>query len=339
MNPTHTRHRNLLRVLTYHRIADPAQTPLLNPGLVSATPSVFAKQMKYLADNYHAVSLNQVIDCLDEGKALPKRAVLVTFDDGYFDFEEIAWPIVKRHRLPATIFVPTGFPDQPDRCFWWDKLYAAFVKTSREDIEIPALGRLPLGDHQQRRQSLARLQAHVKTLRHYEALSFVDKVCEKLGNGHLNIPSTMNWSQLRRLAQEGVALAAHTRNHPILTRVPLTEVREEIRGSYEDLRREIGTIIPAFAYPNGNHNEKIVKILKEEGFKVAFTGLRGNNDMVSTDPLRLCRLNIGKRTGPRIFRLRLLQWFTYVEKWRHRKKRHVDYFDDNRQRAMTKDTL
>lgn len=328
LSAKHKRQRDLLRVLTYHRVADPDQTPLLHPGLVSATPSGFAWQIGYLAANYHVVSLNEVADCLLVGKALPERAVLITFDDGYFDFEEIAWPILKAQSLPATIFVPTGFPDRRDRCFWWDKLFAAFVTTSRADIQIAALGVLSLGQ-EQRLQSLARVQNHVKSLPHHEALTLVDDVCEKLGNGPLAIPSTMSWEQLRKLTKEGVTLGAHTCTHPILTRIPLEGAREEIRASHEALTSEVGTVLPVFAYPNGNHNEHIVGILREEGFKLAFTGLRGINDMRSTDPLRLRRLNITRRTNPTIFRMRLLKWFIYIDKWRHRKRRHVDYFGDN----------
>src|SRR5512138_1997070 len=104
----------MLRVLTYHRVADPHATPWLNPALVSALPAVFEQQMAYVSRRYAAVSLEEVIDAAVRRIRLPRRAVLITFDDAYRDFGEIAWPILRRHRLPATLFVPTAYPGAPD---------------------------------------------------------------------------------------------------------------------------------------------------------------------------------------------------------------------------------
>ena len=70
--------RNTLRVLTYHRVANPEDTPTLNPRLISATPAVFAQQMEYLARRYHVVSLPQVHAAVVSGATPPQRAVLIT---------------------------------------------------------------------------------------------------------------------------------------------------------------------------------------------------------------------------------------------------------------------
>src|SRR2546421_516354 len=104
---------NVLRVLTYHRVDEPGARPKLNPGLISATPEVFDQEMSYLAANYHVVSMPELLQAYRTGTPLPPRAVLVTFDDAYCDFAEHAWPTLKRYRLPATLFVPTAYPDQP----------------------------------------------------------------------------------------------------------------------------------------------------------------------------------------------------------------------------------
>src|SRR3712207_2813854 len=115
---------NLLRVLTYHRVDEPDAQPTLYPGLISATPAAFEQQMRYLSKHYNVVSMAEVLAAF-QGAALPPRSVLVTFDDAYRDFAEHAWPTLRRYRLPATVFVPTAFPDRPQRIFWWDQLYHA----------------------------------------------------------------------------------------------------------------------------------------------------------------------------------------------------------------------
>jgi peptidoglycan/xylan/chitin deacetylase (PgdA/CDA1 family) len=311
---------NLLRILTYHRVADPAKNPELNPRIISATPTLFAAQMRYLSGSYNVVSMEQALDAILFQRTLPERAVLITFDDGYFDFKDVAWPILKKLNLPATVFVPTSYPGESNRFFWWDKLYAAFTQTTESNLQIAALDLLSLGNREQRMQSLKLVQNHVKTLPNSEAMELVDDICKRLGVEGVVKQATMDWDQLRTLANEGVTLGAHTRTHPLLTRLTVDAAREEIKNSYKDLKREIGDILPVFAYPNGNHDQDIVDILIQEQLKLAVTVIDGFNDINTADPLRLHRTEVTQRTSLMLFRIRLQKWFSYVDKWRHRKK-------------------
>src|SRR5262245_62081377 len=115
----------MLRVVTYHRVAEAEHTPLLDPSMISATPTDFRRQIEFVRQYYDVVSLQDVLDFLGHGRRLPKRPVLLTFDDAYRDFATVVWPILKQHRLPATLFVPTAYASDPDSAFWWDRLYRA----------------------------------------------------------------------------------------------------------------------------------------------------------------------------------------------------------------------
>jgi peptidoglycan/xylan/chitin deacetylase (PgdA/CDA1 family) len=309
------RRPNLLRVLTYHRVDEPNAHPALYPGLISATPEAFDQQMSYLAANYHVVSMPELLDACRTGTALPPRAVMVTFDDACRDFAEHAWPTLKRYRLPATLFVPTSFPDHPERTFWWDRLYQAVRATARRDDLDTPLGRLPLQTATQRALAFARLKDYVKTLPHGTAMAWVEQTCADLGAPRAE-HSVLGWDKLRQLARDGVTLGAHTQTHPLMNRVSPDEVRAEAVGSLRDLEREIGAVPPIFAYPSGGFNDEVVRILRREGFALAFTTVRGVNDMREADRLRLRRINIGRRTNLAIFRARLLPWSLYLNRWR-----------------------
>src|SRR5688572_8302859 len=100
---------NLLRALMYHRVADAADRPDLATSLISATPADFRAQMEHLVAHYRPVSAHEVLDSFELGRALPPRSVLVTFDDGYRDFAEHAWPILKHLGIPVVLFVPTAY--------------------------------------------------------------------------------------------------------------------------------------------------------------------------------------------------------------------------------------
>jgi peptidoglycan/xylan/chitin deacetylase (PgdA/CDA1 family) len=136
-------------------------------------------------------------------------------------------------------------------------------------------------------------------------MRFVDELCAGLGappaRGHV-----LGWDELRGLAREGVALAAPTRTHPLLSRVSLEEVRDEAAGSRRDLEREIGAVPPAFAYPSGSFTNDVVRALGEEGFEVAFTTEAGVNDLRRPHWLRLRRLNVTLNTSLPLLRARML---------------------------------
>ena len=299
------RHRpNLLRVLTYHRVDIPGNRASLAGRLISATPETFNRQMRYLGENYQPVSAAQAVEACRGNLILPRRAVLVTFDDAYRDFAEHAWPILKRHRIPAALFVPTAFPDRPRLAFWWDRLYHALHATSlRDELDTP-VGRLPLATGARRLRTCNRLIDYTKTLNHHPAMDFVRQICRRLDapppENHV-----LGWDALRRLAREGVTLGAHTRTHALLNRTSLTEARAEIIDSLDDLNREIGSTLPIFAYPAGGLNDRVVDLLQREGFAAAFTTLGGINKMPPADPLRLRRINVGLGTTLPILRARL----------------------------------
>src|SRR3990172_5728080 len=134
----------LLRVLTYHRIAEPDARPDLYPQTVSATPDQFERQMRFLAGRYRVLSMPEFEAAWERDRCLPPRSVLLTFDDAYRDFGEIAWPVMKRLGLSVTLFVPTAYPDHPQLAFWWDRVHQAVHASRRRDaLDTPA-GRLPL---------------------------------------------------------------------------------------------------------------------------------------------------------------------------------------------------
>lgn len=309
----------MLRVLTYHRVANHDDSIGLHPGMISATPQQFARQLQFLAKNYQVVSMAEVVNAVASRAPLPQRAVLITFDDAYSDFGEIAWPLLNRHRLPVTLFVPTAYPDHPERAFWWDRLYRAITNPAQAELQVHALGTLPLSNSVQRSQSLRRLQTFLKTIAHAQAMSLIDEICAALNPKPLTAKTVLGWDELRQLARQGVTLGAHTRTHPIMTKLSPEQVREEVLSSRRDLQREIGEVLPTFCYPSGEHDDTVVQILKEEAFVLGFTTLRGQNDLRYADLLRLRRTNITPRTTLPIFYFRLVRWISYVDAWRQRR--------------------
>ena len=307
----------LLRVLMFHRIADPHRTLWLNPALVSATPAAFERIAEFLAHEYHVASMGEAIDAVVRNRPLPDRSVLLTFDDAYRDFASHAWPTLKRYGLPATLFVPTAYAGTHAREFWWDQLYRALRSAPVDRLDDTPIGPIVFNTPDRLRRCMRRLQSYLKSIPHADAMNVVERLCEAVKCPTMPARSTLTWAELRTLAKDGVTLAPHTRTHPLLTRVTAEEVREEIAASRDDLARETGQCSPVFAYPAGAYNASVQRVLREEGFQLAFTTVGGHNVLPCGEGnLQLRRTNISPRTSRTLLRMRLTRWAGSVDEWR-----------------------
>jgi colanic acid/amylovoran biosynthesis glycosyltransferase len=226
----------------------------------------------------------------------------VTFDDAYRDFDEHAWPVLRRLGIPVALFVPTAYPGSPERAFWWDRLFAA-IDAARGTIATP-LGSLPLHAHWQRRRAYRALREHVKSLPHDAAMALVDELVNALAAPPVH-GAVLSWPALCRLSREGVALGAHSRTHPLLSRIPEQRLAAEIAGSVEDLHRETGGSPSAFAFPGGAVPPGADRVLRAAGIRLAFTTSAGLTAPAAPDWLALGRINIARRTGRTTLRARL----------------------------------
>jgi len=295
-------------VLTYHRVDEPDGAPLLYPGLLSATPAEFEEQMKFVATRYRPISLADLLEVRRGRLKLPPRAVLVTFDDAYRDFAEHAWPRLRKLGVPVTLFVATAYPDRPTLAFWWDRLWGALtLAPPGAQVEIPD-GQAVLATEDDRMRGYRSLRRHLKTLPDDRLQGELERLVGRFEQPTSTSP-VLGWDELRALAGEGVTLAPHTRTHPLLVRVPLERVREEIVGSLEDLEREIGTAQPVLAYPSGGVSDAVVDVVREAGFELAFSTKRGNNHIGQADWLRLRRIHVSRRFGLPAVRAQLLPWW------------------------------
>ncbi|MBW2269406.1 MAG: polysaccharide deacetylase family protein [Deltaproteobacteria bacterium] len=299
----------LLHVLTYHRVAEPEAEPHLYPGLISATPAQFARQMRDLARRHRVLSLDEVLDSVRRRRPFPPRAVLITFDDAYTDFLAHAWPILEGERLPATLFVPTAFASEPGRGFWWDRLHHALQRAKTLDPFAEDRGNRPFD----RTRLFKRLRERVKALPHHDAMAWVDQLCAEAEVGS-SPRCVLQWDDLRTLARAGASLCPHTRNHPLLDRISAEEVREEVSGARRDLEREIGSALPVLAYPSGAYDAAAVRVVEEEGYELAFTTERGVVDLGRDTPLRLPRIPVGRRLSGPALRVQLLAQFARFDR-------------------------
>jgi peptidoglycan/xylan/chitin deacetylase (PgdA/CDA1 family) len=291
-----------LAVLTFHRVCPPR--PDVVPGLLSATPTGFAALLEALRQRHAILGIDEVLRRADGGPALPRRALLLTFDDAYGDFADHAWPALRERGLPGLQFVPTAFPDAPERTFWWERVHAAVTTTKRGTIQVAGRA-LPLETADQRSAAYRAVRDAFKALPHERLVDEVERVVNELA-GERPGNSVLGWTALREMSGEGLALAPHTRTHPLLPRLDPTKLDGELSGSRADLARMTGSDVAAFAYPAGAASRGVVAAVADAGFRVAFTTARGVNDLRAANWLLLKRINVSVRTPASLIRGQVL---------------------------------
>jgi len=307
------RRERVLRILAYHRVDSiGSKSGTLDPTLLSATPDQFARQIHFLSENYSLLSLDDLLSALGPGRALPPRSVMVTFDDGYRDFLDNAWPVLQHWQIPATLFVATDYLAGDGRGFWWDRLYTAIASTAEQELHLPELGNWPLVNARQKEQAFEGIKQLVKRMDHHRAMVVVEEIGKRLEVSSNGVGDLLTWQEIRHLSAAGLSVCAHSRSHANLSRLTPQQARQEIVGAQQDLRRELGQTWPIFAYPFGQPtdlDQASAEILRDAGFQAAMTTISGHNVLGRTDPLRLRRVGLAPHLSMEEFRLALTQAF------------------------------
>ncbi len=285
------RNGQVLRVLAYHRVVDwKRDLPDGDPDVVSATPEAFAEQMRLLARHYEPISGFDLEVSLAGIRPLPRRAVLVTFDDGYRDFRTHAWPALMANGVPAVVFVSTAYPDAR-RLFWWDELWQMVSRSTATKIMLGGTG-VDLRARRGRHAVMAVLRTEMRPM----ALSMVrqrlDEIRGALGVSVAPTSVVLGWDELRALAKDGATIASHGRAHASMPSLTEQEIAEEIDGSLADLKRELNVTPRIFAYPFGHHDQRTAAILKARGFVAAFSTGYGPSAVPFADPFSISRQSV-----------------------------------------------
>jgi peptidoglycan/xylan/chitin deacetylase (PgdA/CDA1 family) len=266
-------------ILSYHRVtrdfAASAQESLASLLVSAAT---LRRQLEHVGRTNEIVSLADARRILAEPARRGARDVVaVTLDDGYADVAEHALPILAALRVPATVFVPTGYLGTCRR-LPHDRLHAALRELHRRGIPFERAG-VP-GQVQALLAACAEpgpaatLDRLIARLPHAQIAALADALEARLGRGEHDLPDgtrLMSWDEIRALDAAGIDVGGHTVNHAVLANLPLEEVRRELAGCRDQIEAHLGKRPRHFAYPNGYYTPAVQRAVAEAGFHAAVT--------------------------------------------------------------------
>ncbi len=291
-------------VLVYHRIADPTRTAYR----WVVDPDRFSRHAAILRERFAVLPLVELVARATAGN-LPRRAVAVTFDDGYRDFADAALPVLEAQRIPATVFCVSGAVDQPSP-FWWDELEHLLLVGDPRPSEL----RLERADRPRvwstasrdaRLEALRDLLAMMRVLPEDEQHRVVETVRRWAGDSDRSpAPLAMDAPQLRRVAgSPWVTVGAHTVSHAHLASLDPARLRHEIEGCRRALAGVLDRPVTEFAYPYGGPEDvspAAVEAVREAGFELACLNSCGRVSR-DTDHLELPRCPVHDWEGDRFF--------------------------------------
>jgi peptidoglycan/xylan/chitin deacetylase (PgdA/CDA1 family) len=265
-------------ILTLHQVR-PARPDRFQPNrLLEVTPKFFERVIRRLRrSKTQFVTMDEVHRRLTE-RDFPKRFVAVTFDDGYRDTLQFAYPILKKYEVPFTVYVATSFADRIGE-MWWLALEAVVARNELIGLRIDGRDRwFECRNVPEKREVFEHLYAWLRQLKTEEELR---QIVRELASRHrVNMAAIcedlcMTWPELAELAADPlVTIGAHTVNHVILTKVSEKAVRAELENSRAVIEAALGVRPRHLAYPVGDPaaaGPREFRIAAELGFKTAVT--------------------------------------------------------------------
>jgi peptidoglycan/xylan/chitin deacetylase (PgdA/CDA1 family) len=266
-------------LLSYHRatldFSESAREGLPSMLVSAAT---LRRQLEQLARRWDIVSLSEAARILSEGARGPKRAfAAVTFDDGYADNHAVALPVLAALRVPATVYVATGFTGTAAR-MTHDRLFATLRELARRGVPPERAGLegplQTLVTACAARTPAATLDRLIARLPHPRLLAVTAALETRTGFSPADLPPgsrLLDWDELRDMAAAGIDVGGHSVNHAVLPNLPLGEARREIEGCRDAIAERLGLRPSHFAYPNGFHSAAIRRAVRDAGFETGST--------------------------------------------------------------------
>lgn len=266
------------------------------------SPATFKSHLEILKKQFKMVQLSEWIRLKNNHAALPPRACAITFDDGWADNYEFAYPILRELEIPATIFLVSDMIGTI-RQFWPERLSQIIINIAQahpNQWSHPTLDwiKKPSTRYQfttvaPTQEELSELIANAKALPDDEIHARLDKIEQALNLSIQNSQaSLLNWQQLSEMSASGLIEAgSHTCNHTRLNNTTDNDVLEhEIIDSKQQIEDNLGCPVKTFCFPNGDYSSKAIELVRQHYEASVSTEMSWNS--ATTDNHLLNRIGI-----------------------------------------------
>ncbi len=283
-------------IFLFHRVS-PQRDKLWDP----LSPERFDEILKYVKSKFeihhaeHILNLNPAIS--DEKRAKKPLAAIV-FDDGYKDFIEYSLPILKKHNLPASMYVVTscvesGIPP------WTYILDNALANTKKNKLDIdnsllPAELKNTLWKNENAKISYAKkFKPFLKKISNSKRIELVEQTINSLNDVEMPQKLMMNWNEINEIKSAGTLIGSHTVSHPLLAKIETEkEIENELHLSALTIKKNTGEFPLTISYPIGSFDERVKIIAQKTGYKFGLAVKQQNYEKSKHDLFEIPRIEL-----------------------------------------------
>jgi peptidoglycan/xylan/chitin deacetylase (PgdA/CDA1 family) len=303
-------HRGKVAILTYHRIVteDMVRKQHIQSGMYVLAES-FDKQIAYLKSRFVILTFEELLQMWrDSSLDSHTSYCVITFDDGWEDNYRLAFPILRKYGLPATIFLATDYVGTL-RWFWSDQVafLLGSIRNRMTAIQIGNALATVFEEVAKTGKSSGWVHASIgsgdqidvdglveqcKRVNQELLHQFVNKLSRKLSIDLPTEPVLLNWDQVREMADQGITFGSHSCSHRIMTQITQEEAEKELVESRQAMLGQGIKPVPVFCYPNGGLNQSVKTLVKENGYLAALGCRIGLEGRQPEDPFALRRFSL-----------------------------------------------
>ncbi len=271
--------RRPLTVLGYHQINTPKF--LRDTMGWEMTAEAFREQMRYIATYHHPIGGKELEGIVARNWPVPSNAVAVTFDDGYRDVYDVAFPIMKEFHIPGIVFLTTG-PLDTGTSIWTNIVYYYFYLTRKNQVQL----KLPDGTTtgcrwntpEEKRQCILQINRKLKTIPQDDMSKVLSVLATSLeiakNPDPVDLLPMLTWQQVQELQESQLfTIGSHTVNHRILSGCSEELQKKELIDSKGRIEYETQVSCNFLAYPNGQVDDvtrETVELARTVGYTAAF---------------------------------------------------------------------
>lgn len=257
-------------ILMLHRVVN-QRSILIDNRLMEITPQFLEKAvLEYKKKNYQFVSIDDVYKMAVEKKHPRQKFVCFTFDDGYTDNYEIAYPIFKKYNIPFAIYITTDFPNLK-AILWWYALEDIILNNSV--VKLGDGSEYVCNDMDEKNIAFRTIREKIFELQSGGSIkSVVEQLFVNYDLSYENIvkENALNWEQIKLLANDPICtIGSHTVSHSALDKLEEKAIVFEMEKSNSEIEKYLQKKVEHFAYPYGRTNREVLEAVKDAKYKTA----------------------------------------------------------------------
>ena len=265
--------RNKSLILFYHGVRDGSQSVSGELSERHLAVQSFREQLEFLKKkNYRFITLDELGDSLKSG-CFQSQSVTLTFDDGFKNVLEHAYPVMRELGAKGVIYVVSDLVDKGQ--FLWTDHIELVVRNARKEFCLEIDGKRtvhPIAPKSQLEASVKSLKQLLKSLPNEKRVEILSRLPDVQISRNSRLFELAKWHELKELDRRVLEIGSHTRTHPVLTSVSSeSELRMEIYESRERIEQVVSREINHFCYPNGAISSEIKKLVAQSGYQTATT--------------------------------------------------------------------